>query len=124
MKIRLTRDSVCAGDDVDAPHFDEITVPDDATVEDVVAAIAASTYLAPISGGKATWSVASKIPIAVIAQQWERPRMICSIPYRFEQLDFRDGVLRCYVNYHAQRDPDTVVEVLRRLRLKGIEPAH
>ena len=123
MIVRLTRDSVCAGDDVDAPHYRELRVPDQTAVEEIVSAIAKAKYLASISGGKATWSIASRIPVAVIAEQWDEPRMLCSLPCCLDQLDFKNGVLNCHVNYHAQQDPGIVVEVLERVQLTMVEPS-
>jgi len=68
MQVFLTRDSVAAGDDVDAPHDMTITVPDGSSIEAIVATVAKSGYLASIRGGKATWVATSKIPLAVVAQ--------------------------------------------------------
>jgi hypothetical protein len=115
MKVRMTRDSVCAGDDLDSPHLHEIAVPEGSSVEQIIETIAKSKYLVSISEGKATWSVASGIPVAVIAQQWHKPKMLCSFPYRLVDLDFADGVLKCHINYHAQMEPGIVFEVLSRL---------
>ena len=76
MKIHLTRDSVCAGDDVDAPHTRTMSFADEMPLDSVVDEISRSGYLASIVGGKATWSVVAGQPIAVIAQQWSQPKFL------------------------------------------------
>lgn len=113
--LHLTRDSVAAGDDLDAPHASTLLVPDDQTTEALIAAIHASGYLPRIAGGAATWSVVSDRPLAVIAQQWPEPRMVTGLPHPPEQLRREGGGYRFHVNYLVQQDPVTVLEVLRRL---------
>lgn len=120
MKLYLTRDSVAAGDDVDAPHFMEIEGP---TTEDLGAAIArvlATGYLPRISGGKATWSVASNRVVAVLAQQWSQPKLLYGYDTSYKDLDVVEGRLRLHFNYHGQEEPETVLRILRRVRLTVI----
>lgn len=45
MKIKLTRDSVCAADDVNAPHYSEITIKDISNIESIILAIHDFNYL-------------------------------------------------------------------------------
>ncbi len=114
MRIFLRRDSVAAGDDVDGPHDKTITVPDNSNIEEIVTIVARSGYLASISGGRATWSATSKIPLAVVAQEWDKPRMLPSFPVDLKRLNWRGGGLRLYFTYYAQLDPNLVYETLRR----------
>jgi len=120
MKFHLTRESVCAGDDVDAPHRATLSVPDDFTLEDIARVIWQARHLPKIQGGRATWSVASSVPIAVIAEQWQEPKTVTSLDFVKDCLDISDGAIHVHVNYHAQLDPDIVWEVLRGLRLQTI----
>jgi hypothetical protein len=113
--LHLTRDSVAAGDDLDAPHELALLVTDDTTTEAMVQAILEANYLPRIADGVATWSVVSDRPLAVIAQQWPEPRMVSDLPHPPEQLRREAGGYRFHVNYHVQQDPETVLEVLRRL---------
>jgi hypothetical protein len=114
MQVILRRDSVAAGDDADAPHEQTITVPDTASVEEIITLVAQSGYLASISGGKATWSATSNIPLAVVAQEWEKPHMLSSFPVDWKRLNRGDGGLLLYFTYYAQLDPQLVYETLRR----------
>jgi len=120
MNVYLSRESVCAGDDVEAPHSETISFPDGTAVLDVLTQIARSGYLASIAGGEATWSAASNIPLAVIAQQWSQPKPLPALMYSSPALDVKDNTLRIHFNYHAQENPDIVYKILFRLRLKAI----
>lgn len=114
IRATLTRDSVAAGDDCDAPHERAMSFESGTTVEQAVTAIAASNYLASISGGLATW-VASvdERTVAVIAQQWDRPRMLD----RFEgrAVPLRTGA-KLHFAYRCQEDPFTVLAWENRFR--------
>ncbi|HPA70821.1 MAG TPA: hypothetical protein PKY31_01040 [Spirochaetota bacterium] len=116
-KITVTRDSVCAADDVDAPHVKTVSIGDDWSIEEILSRIIPS-YLPLISGGKATWSVAADNPIAVMAQEWGKPRLLCLPEYPFHDTPGFVKITSLHFNYHAQDDPDTVFRVLRRYRHK------
>lgn len=118
MKIIVIRDSVCAADDASAPNQFELTMDDDASIQDIVTRIAWSSNMPKIQGGKATWSVVSKEIIAVIAQSWKIPRMTNFIEPNIEDLDFENGTLKVYLNYYAQMKPDMVFEVLEKTKIK------
>jgi hypothetical protein len=120
MKISLTRSSVCAADDLEPPHQRELKLPDSDSLEQILIAVIKSNYLPKISGGYATWSVTSAIPVAVIAQQWTEPRMLFLLPKDLKNLDREEGILKLHFNYHAQLDPEIVLTVLRELRLRSV----
>jgi hypothetical protein len=120
MDIYATRDSVAAGDDIDAPHGCSFYFPDGTPVMDVIARIVAGGYLARISGGKATWSTVSGFPIAVVAQQWTEPRPVRWPEVKVSELESRNGIIYLHFNYHTQIDPEVVFEVLRNLRLRAL----
>lgn len=119
MNIYVTRDSVAAGDDMDAPHGKTFAFPDGMSIEEVIENISKSGYLASIHGGEATWSVVSSFPIAVVAQQWQKPRAISWQPIDIANLQSKDGVIGLHFNYHLQLNPDLVFEVLKRCRLNA-----
>jgi len=120
MRVYVTRGSVAAGDDVDAPHMSTFTFPDDASVEQIVTGIVESDYLAKIMGGHAAWSVVSNIPVAVVAQEWAKPRTLSMIEDLRGKMDQRDGTLRLHFNYHAQIDPEVVYRIFWGFRLNAI----
>ena len=119
MHIYVTRDSLCAGDDGDAPHTFEFDLPDGAPPSAAVERVSKSGYLPSISGGNATWSVASSQPIAIVAQQWAEPRHF-QVLGGLRDLDFGSGTLRLHFNYHAQIDPEVVYKVLWGIRLRAV----
>ena len=119
MKVYVSRSSVAAGDDVDAPNSHSLSVPDGTPLATIIGGIVQSGYLPRISGGQASWSVTSNLPLAVVAQQWSEPRMLASL-VRPEDLDNEHGILRLYFNYHTQIDPEIVYKVFWGFRLNAI----
>lgn len=119
MMAYFTRDSVAAGDDADAPHARDIYVPDDVTVIDLVQLVWREGRLPSISGGQATWALTSIVPLAVGAQQWPEPRVLRSFAPGWAELDVKGGTVRLHFSYFAQRDPEVVFDVLRRLRVRA-----
>ena len=55
LRVKLTRDSVCMGDDSDAPHFLQLELPETSTIQDLVDAVDAHSYLAKVSGFDHQW---------------------------------------------------------------------
>ena len=108
--LQITRDSVAAGDDLDAPHRKRITVAAGASLSEVLAEVRRLGYLARISGGKATWVVEASAPLAVVAQQWEAPEILpagAALTGLPSELHFR---------YLEQEDP---VKVVASFRVQG-----
>ncbi|MDB6079073.1 MAG: hypothetical protein JWO82_2820 [Akkermansiaceae bacterium] len=105
--FRITRDSVCMGDDVDAPHelVLEVSAGDpEAMLREVIRRYP----LASIAGGKATWICeVGGAEVAVVAQQWTEPRFI-ALP-----LEICDGAEIHFV-YHAQRQPEPFLKYRSR----------
>jgi hypothetical protein len=118
MRILLTRESVCAADDIDAPHPFSISVEDGSSPMQILRAIRASDYLPKIGGGKATWVASSRSPIGLLAQQWPDPRANWRILPGMEGLDWSEGNLRVHISYLAQIDPEAALSVVERLRLE------
>lgn len=118
MEIYATRSSVAAGDDVFAPHAQTFAMPDGSPIEDVLAHIQKEGYLAELASGNACWSVASNVPIAVLAQKWTEAQIIFHFP---NELEIVDGVLRLQFNYHGQIEPEVVQKILSDFRTKAIK---
>ena len=117
MQLFVTRDSVCAGDDGDAPHPRTFPSLPSATPAQAVATVLAARYLPSIGGGRATWVAASAVPLAVIAQQWPAPRWLGLSSRDRQRLDCNGDLLRLHFSYLAQQDPEQVLATLERLRL-------
>ena len=79
-QLILWRDSVCAGDDCDAPHELALAVGAD-SLGSFIKRFLAAGYLPSISGGNATWILKTERhtdrALAVIAQQWAEPGFSC-----------------------------------------------
>lgn len=114
MRAHLDRDSVAAGDDVDA-HACVVDVAEGSDLDGLIAHVLRVYELPLIAGGNATWAVCSRRPLAVVAQQWSAPRML---PFRsLSDCVITGGAIQLYFSYFGQSDPDVVTDVLRRLRL-------
>ncbi len=114
-KILLTRSSVSAGDDV-YNNSKEIEVDEQWKLTQILDKIIDMGYLPKIAGGKATWSVAYKNPLAVIAQQWSKPRYIGGIMSEFPfSNDYKDFD-RLHFNYHVQENPELVYTIIGQFR--------
>jgi len=97
--VTVTRDSVCAGDDVDAPHRQRIWVSETTDPETLLQTVLTGYPLPCIAGGKATWVCkVDGTPIGVVAQQWSRP----VVHARQTAL----GITTVHFTYHAQKEPE------------------
>jgi len=112
MSLIVWRDSVCAGDDCDAPHELKLTVRDD-TLHDVVNELMRKRYFASVEGGKATWILEASRPLAVVAQQWEQPRFLVDAEAVVGSYISRGQLPDLRLRYWCQADPDKVFECLR-----------
>ncbi len=119
MKVLLSRDSVAAGDDVDA--HDEVVGIDAPDALTLIERVLASNYLPKIAGGNATWVAVSHKPVAVCAQQWPGPRLIPWQPAACEELLHAKGGVRLHFSYLAQIAPEIVLDILKRTALKADE---
>ena len=118
-KIKLTRESVAMGDDIDAPHFLEIGIEPNWTITEILKYISNINYLPKISGGRATWSVAISEPIAVLTQENPKePLLICLPDYPYHGMRGFVEFDNIHFNYHAQKKASEVFEVLSRFKIK------
>ncbi len=107
--LLVTRDSVCMGDDIDAPHACVVDVPRDADAVGVARALLSSGWLAGVAGG-ATWTITMGQDRVVFGDRWTLrfvravgPGPLTARADAFERLDVR---------YWQQRDAKTVIAEL------------
>lgn len=105
----IWRDSVAAGDDVFAPHEQKIKIEDDETIETTLEKIVASHYLPSIQGGKATWILVGKIPLAIVAQQWSTPHFLVKSGARTKDLIDLSHEWQVEFRYWGQAEPLEVI---------------
>ena len=100
LRITITRDSVCAADDINAPHKKNVSSYSFLD-PGVLAQQLTSRYPLPqIAGGKATWLCRlNGEAIAVVAQQWASPR---SLKKRIQFLKEN----QVHFEYCAQKEPE------------------
>ena len=112
--IILWRDSVAAGDDAFAPHEVTIHIEYDESMEATLEKILATHYLPLIQGGKATWILVGRKPIAVVAQQWLEPHYLVESTTRTEDLIGSAGDHHLEFMYWCQVEPGEVVKSLEQ----------
>jgi hypothetical protein len=111
--MRLDRDSVAAGDDVEA-HARELSVDPRRLFVSFLREIVSDGYLPLIEGGHATWIVRTSRrgdPLAVLAQRrisWDPPTLIIEPSAEVEAVG--SGL---YFEYRAQAQASDVVAELR-----------
>ena len=118
MQVRINRDSVHAGDDVE-PHDEILHIADVETLDALVTSVLTAYALPLIAGGRATWCLTSRRPIAVIAQQWSAPRLLSREARPIADCAIVDGIVRLHFTYLAQIDPEVALEVVQRLHLEN-----
>ncbi len=112
--IIVRRDSVAAGDDVFAPHAQKINVERDESLEFTLEKILATHYLPSILGGKATWIVVGKNPLAVTAQQWSKPHFLVEPVTRTQDLIDFTNEWQLEFRYWCQVEPNEVVASIKQ----------
>lgn len=112
MTVHVTRASVHPGDDFDAPHEKRFSFPSNSPIEEMILKILDSGYLPAIMNGKATWVVASRLPLAVVAQEWAGPRM-ATPSIGPNHLDMQNEVLEMHFDYLGQQDPEHTLSKMR-----------
>jgi hypothetical protein len=113
-KIKLTRGSASMADDINDNILD-IEVNEDWLIDKILAEILRINYLPKIQGGKATWSVAYDNFLAIIAQEWEAPKILrtrfpFTIDNKYKHFD------RLHFTYFGQEDPFIVYDILGRFK--------
>jgi hypothetical protein len=72
--IKVERDSVCMGDDVDAPHSYSFRVSSSATLKDIFTHLAKESYLASVAGRNHSWqAVIAGRPVATFLGNNQTP---------------------------------------------------
>ena len=111
MRIRISRDSVAAGDDVD-PHDHAVDAEGHTPLDRLVADLVASHYLPSIRGDEATWVLRAGRRgrfLGVVAQQWSAPRMFGP---ELREIAALGNAL--HFEYRTQEDPAAVFDELSR----------
>jgi hypothetical protein len=114
LSLTVWRDSVCAGDDCDAPHELRVSVRGDISVRQISEEISRRGYLPRIEGGEATWILEGRRPFAVFAQQWSEPRFLVAPESPFVSLVDLGATPHLQFRYWCQVDPERVFDCLQQ----------
>jgi hypothetical protein len=118
IRIELTRESVCMGDDVNAPNKSIINLTESETLLNLTKYIFNENYLANISGGKATWvmKINNDKNIAVLAQQWSEQKYLINgkTPIKNFLINNSNNILKIHFDYLAQQNPEIKYQELKK----------
>ncbi len=109
VKVVLTRDSVCMGDDCHAPHQQDVTFDGATALSEFVAQVAG--YPLRMRGARWVmflgWNGAEGAPIAEFSPEWENPRLMAGTDplTPLESLAPTDGELNFFFQYRAGSVP-------------------
>jgi hypothetical protein len=116
-QLVIWRDSVSAGDDVDAPHELVVHLGNE-SLRSFLAGLVRQSYLASIIGGRATWILENHPnggrSLAVLAQQWAEPSFLVDPESPVSSYLERDIAPHLYFRYWCQVEPERVVAALRQ----------
>jgi hypothetical protein len=109
MRLRLTRDSVAAGDDVGAPHLSIVDLPDASTTGDLCGWVRSARPIASVEGGS-TWAL--RVEDRVVAVLGDGPRDFVETDPATSLLP-EGRPLTAHLEYLLHDDVDTVVARVR-----------
>lgn len=99
--IKVERDSVCMGDDVDAPHSYRFKLPLDASLSDVFKHLAAKCYLASVAGRNHSWeAIIDKKSMVKFLENNQEPEASVSLSAKLSEYE-KDGVLHVRFKYNS-----------------------
>ena len=111
-RIFLSRDSVCLGDDISAPHEKEWIQKSDNDLLPIMNRCKENYLPTTIQGNNPGW-IAKNGPniFAVIAQRWDESKLIP--PYTTtDNLKDKDGNIYIHFEYLQGENPDVIYETL------------
>jgi hypothetical protein len=124
LSIVLERESVCAGDDIDAPHRREMRVSSRTSVAQLLETIRRpgirglfrSKFLPHIAGGRATWVAEGNRALALIAQECFDPYLLVDGNAPVASFFRADSPPHLVFRYLAQAEPSKAVEAINNGR--------
>ncbi|KZK90914.1 hypothetical protein PsAD5_04052 [Pseudovibrio sp. Ad5] len=70
LELIVTRDSVCAGDDCDAPHRAHFSINEAASISNLVEYLREIYPLSNVFGDHLTWTLTARSKIAMFGENW------------------------------------------------------
>lgn len=99
--VKVERDSVCMGDDIDAPHSYSFRLPCEATLNDVFTHLAGKRYLASVAGRNHSWeAIIDKRSLALFKANNQEPEVSASLSNKISEY-VKDGILVVRFKYNS-----------------------
>jgi hypothetical protein len=101
IQIKCERDSVCAGDDVDAPHSYKFTVPQNADLSEIFAHLERKGYLALVAGLNHSWeAVIGKQTVAIFKGNNRSPEASKYLNQKAKKF-IANGYVNVFIKYNS-----------------------
>lgn len=102
--VNIQRDSVCAGDDIEAPHSYAFAIQENALLKDIFDHLATESYLPSVSGVNHFWEAIIGIKIvAVFKGNNKTPESSDNLLAPVSSC-VNDGQIDMYFKYHSAPD--------------------
>ena len=111
--IHVERDSVCMGDDVNAPHRASYELSNVQTIKQLINYLDKKYNLAGVSATTIAWVLKSTKPLAVFAPVWDEPRLLVEEDEALSSLIEDQHVLHLHFAYIIRCDPEEVYQALK-----------
>ncbi len=98
--IKVERDSVCMGDDVDAPHSYSFKLPLNASLSDVFKHLAGKRYLASVAGRNHSWEAIIGNTLAKFLANNQEPEASASLSAKVSKYE-KGGILHVRFKYNS-----------------------
>ena len=100
-QIKVERDSVCMGDDVDAPHTYSFNLPSNVALQDIFEHLAEKRYLASVAGKNHSWeALVSGKSLAIFKGNKKRPEPSGVLSTKISQY-VENGKLYVHFKYNS-----------------------
>lgn len=99
--VMVERDSVCMGDDVDAPHSYSFTLPSDAVLNDVFVHLSKKHYLASVTGKNHSWeAIVGNETLAIFMGNSSMPNASSALHNKLSRYA-KAGTLNVFFQYNS-----------------------
>ena len=111
--IHVTRDSVCMGDDVYAPHRQSYELQGFQSIKQIVGYTAKNYRLASVSARDIAWVLMAAEALAVFSPVWPEPRLLVKEDDEVSRFMENGPVLNLYFAYIINCNPEQIYSILQ-----------
>lgn len=114
IELIVTRDSVCAGDDCDAPHKARFFIDEVTPISNLVSYLRENYPLSSVYGGHLTWTLKSGSKIAMFSEGWSDLHFLVPEEASCRSYASEDKALHVHFDYQWGVYPNQLCEKKRQ----------